>query len=251
MSRRQAKHVFQALKEASITGMVLEKTDPGVGEQLIHAILQFHTEGGGVGNSLQEEILRRVVSCNKFGDFDFTDMCSCLCFVDKEEKPENEFYLARARALIASHEVHEFRGVLSSLETILFFLRFLDKEDLALCYKRLQTLNSDDWTADYIKAVKKSYSPGNELVNTAGLNLLSEKDVMDVLDQLKDTGSKAKSTIENLRTIYFHWTHIMKEKYDLLVLPHHAQTVCILAALLYIEGKDKTLPTAGSFITEM
>lgn len=249
LQKREASHLFTAMKEAGITGLSLEKSDAKMSEKLAEAFLNYYMHEGGHGNKLQKEIIRRVIASNKLADFDFTDLRMCLSLCDRAETPENEFFLGRARTLIDSHDVPDFKSVLSSLETILFFLRFLDKEDLTLTYQIYRGIQPEQWIMKLLKVAEQQYCAGNELVNTAGMNLFSEENVMDVLAQLQKASPSSSKTMRGLRTIFYWWAQIMKDKFNLLVLPHHTQIVCMLICLEFIQGP--VLPDCGALIAEM
>mmetsp|Transcript_41644 Transcript_41644/g.109937 ORF Transcript_41644/g.109937 Transcript_41644/m.109937 type:complete len:1214 (-) Transcript_41644:251-3892(-) len=267
LSRRQAKTLFTTVRQASVIGVNLQRSDPNVVARAVAALLEFHVQQeGGVGNGLQQEIIRRVVVCAGSPEFDFTDLCSCLSFTDKEETPDNELFLQRATAFVDSHEIHEFKQTLAQLETILFFRSFMDKEDLGLTYERYLSLQADPWVSEYIQLAMSQYCPGKEMVQLAGSELQNEEDVQQVLSQLRlpqRPASPSRSmqletprmdwadTIDNLRSVFYWWAQIMQAKFDLLVLPHHTQVVCMLICLEFIQRRFSTLPKAGALIAEM
>mmetsp|Transcript_49288 Transcript_49288/g.107270 ORF Transcript_49288/g.107270 Transcript_49288/m.107270 type:complete len:1299 (-) Transcript_49288:82-3978(-) len=250
INRRQAKRLFVAIREGSITGLVLEHSDSDASAQVVKAFMDFWVQEGGVGNSLQTQLVQRVVGCRNFRDFDFTDMSCCLSYVDKEEVEENNFFIDRARTLCEEHPLHELRRALSSLETILFFLRFLNLEDLALTYQKYRS-TQNAWLTKYLAVAESQYCPGKELVDTTGRNPHDENDVKELLAQLKASGGKGGQTMDALRTIFSWWAEIMQDKFNLLVLPHHTQIVCMLICLEFVKNGGKSLPGAGAVIAEM
>eukprot|EP00929_Paragymnodinium_shiwhaense_P077557 TRINITY_DN3994_c0_g1_i2.p1 TRINITY_DN3994_c0_g1~~TRINITY_DN3994_c0_g1_i2.p1 ORF type:complete len:1470 (+),score=528.61 TRINITY_DN3994_c0_g1_i2:81-4490(+) len=253
---RQAKKLFDQLRDAVMIGLDIEKTDPDLIQEICGLLFHYFVQEGAVGNTLQAEIIRRVAKCKAFREFDFTDLSRCIAFADKEDTPENQFFLQRARALLEANEVTEFKNAISNMDTILYFLRYLDREDLALTYKQYQKLQTGTWITKYIEAAKRQYGPGQELVRTTGKDLLSEQDVQDILHQLKEASdhSVGTKTIDGLKSIFFWWAQIMKEKFDLLVLPHQTQVVCLLICLEFIRGQHDggaALPDAGALIAEI
>jgi len=249
VGRRDIKRLFSAVKEGCITGLSVHKSDPDLTEKIEKAFLSFYISEGAYGNRVQQEIIHRVCQCNKLHHLDFTDMSQCVSLVDVAETPNNEFLLSRAEAVIGGHEVAEFRHLLTSLDTIIFFLRFLDQEDLALTYVAYRSLQHEQWILQYIRAAEAQYGPGRELVRTAGLNLRSQEHVQGILEQLRSPPPGASALMQGLRSIFFSWAQIMKEKFDLLVLPHHTQVVCMLICLQYISGLASQ--DVGALIAEM
>jgi len=238
------------MKEAGLTGMSLELSDGEIAEGLEQAFLRHLKQEGGVGNNVQLEIIRRLVACPKLQGVDAADMALCLSLVNKDEVLENSFFLSRARQLVDAHEPYHFTNVLSSLETILFFLKYLDKEDLAQCYQEYRKVNRGNPVAlQYVAKAERSYSPGYELVQTKGRNLLSESDVQDILAEMNIPGRNKNDMVDGLRQIFFWWAQLMKETFDLLVLPHHTQVVCMLMCLEFIVGDE--IPDCGALIAEM
>eukprot|EP00421_Protoceratium_reticulatum_P071482 CAMPEP_0168407396 /NCGR_PEP_ID=MMETSP0228-20121227/26139_1 /TAXON_ID=133427 /ORGANISM="Protoceratium reticulatum, Strain CCCM 535 (=CCMP 1889)" /LENGTH=79 /DNA_ID=CAMNT_0008421061 /DNA_START=19 /DNA_END=254 /DNA_ORIENTATION=+ len=77
--------------------------------------------------------------------------------VDQPETPNNEFFLARAEIVIEEHEVADFKQTLNSLETIIFFLRFIDHEDLALTYRLYRSFPQEPCVAKYLRAAEAEY----------------------------------------------------------------------------------------------
>eukprot|EP00929_Paragymnodinium_shiwhaense_P025787 TRINITY_DN15519_c0_g1_i1.p1 TRINITY_DN15519_c0_g1~~TRINITY_DN15519_c0_g1_i1.p1 ORF type:complete len:1641 (-),score=534.53 TRINITY_DN15519_c0_g1_i1:309-5231(-) len=263
VTKRHVQRLFHALKDGSVIGLDLAKSDEDLMHQAAEILYNYHIQQGGIGNSLQKEILRRVACCRHFQGFDFTDLTCCLSYTDKEEVPDNEFFLKRARSLIDKHEVVEFERILSRLDTVLFFLSFLDKEDLELTYKMYNKLQvgvvGKPWSTGYLEFATAQYHPGQELVDTAGKDLLSEQDVLKILEQLKAPGATSNGhsngsdgeVMRGLRQIFYEWALVMKDTFNLLVLPHHTQVVCLLVCLEFVRGTNKSLPEAGSLVAEM
>jgi len=252
ISRIQAKRLFNTLREASATGMVVQKTDLETSSKIVKALLDFHVQEGCVGNSLQAEIIQRICSCKSFLEFDFADMSACLSFADKTETSGNEFFMSRARALVETHQVHEFKEILTLLDTVLFFFRFMDKEDIALTYKQYHELQPSSWVTKYINIAEKQFRPGQELVRISGRDLHSQTDLDKILDQLQESSmTDGLRTIDGLKPIFYWWAKVMMEKFSLLVLPHHTQVVCLLMCLEFIKGQSTAQETAGALIAEM
>jgi len=205
ISQREAKRLVDALRDASKEGLDLVGTEPEMGAAIETALMDFHIKGGGIGNSLQNELIRRVVACRNFREFDFTDLSCCLSFTDKDESPENAFFLTRAWAILAANELYDLRHALSLLETILFFLRYMDKEDLGLTYEQYRSKPIAACVSQYVDLAWQQYCPGKELVKTAGRNFMSEKDVLEVLEQLRTSSQEdgGNATIDGLKPIVF------------------------------------------------
>lgn len=248
LGRREAKRLFSAMRESCITGLNLDTSAPDISTKLVVAFLDYYMHEGSVGNSVQEEIIRRVVVCKHLYDFDLVDMSMCVMYTDKEENQDNQFFLKRARDLVDKHEIHEFKGVLSSLETILYFIHYLDREDLSMTYTKYKSMQQDNWIKQYILNAEKTYPPGKELIKTAGKDLTNKDDVLNILAQLKTSVKGNDEMLEGLRLIFYDWALIMKEKFDLLVLPHHTQVVCMLMLLQFIRSPPGD---CGALIAEM
>jgi len=237
------------VKEAGLAGLSVHKSDPELTRQVEQAFLAFFVGEGACGNGAQREIVRRTCACSHLRDFDFADLSQCISLVDLAETPNNEFFLSRAAAAIEGHDVTEFRHILASLETIVFFLRFLDQEDLALAYEMYRREQPEAWVADALRAAEAQYGPGRELVQTGGQNFRSEEHVLRLLEQLRGPQPGAQGAMAGLRSLFHSWAMIMKEKFDILVLPHHVQVVCLLLCLRFVEGP--ALPDVGALIAEV
>eukprot|EP00928_Gymnodinium_smaydae_P087193 TRINITY_DN71500_c0_g1_i1.p1 TRINITY_DN71500_c0_g1~~TRINITY_DN71500_c0_g1_i1.p1 ORF type:complete len:1425 (-),score=377.94 TRINITY_DN71500_c0_g1_i1:98-3829(-) len=252
LPRQQAKRLFNAVREASVVGLNIATTDEDASSQIVQTLNDFFVKEGYVGNNLQLEILRRVAACKNFFEFDFTDLSSCICFADKEETQANDFFLSRATTLVATSEVHEFKDILSLLDTVIFFLRFLSKEDLTMTYKKYRAIQSEPWVRKYIDFAEKQYAPGCELVKTAGRDLSSQDELEAILNQLHEaTKTSGCEPIDGLRPIIYSWAKVMMDKFSLLVLPHHTQVVCMIILLEFIRGGRADLPKAKALIAEV
>jgi len=249
ITRRDIKRLFTALKEACISGLSIHKSDASLTSKIEQALIDYFISEGSCMNRVQREIIHRICFWETLRDFDFTDLCQCISLVDLPETPNNEFFLSRAEVVINGHDVSEFKQILTSLDTILFFLRFLEREDLALTYTMYRSLQREPWIMEYIRQSELQYGPGRELVRTAGLNLRSEEHVLGVLEQLRISPPDASVAMRGLRSIFYSWAQIMKEKFDILVLPHHTQVVCMLICLQYVAGPAN--PDVGALIAEM
>merc|ERR1719335_1333614 len=67
---------------------------------------------------------------------------------------------------------------------------------------------------------------------------MDQKDVSSVLEEMRRPRRDPRFGGDNLgpfRDIFYHWAVAMRSKFDLLVLPHHTQVVCLLAFRRFLE----------------
>merc|ERR1719408_785771 len=89
------------------------------------------------------------------------------------------------------------------------------------------------------------YPPGSELVNVSpGMDLMDEQNVSYVLSELRKSPSFwRRDSLGPFREIFYQWAVAMHKTFNLLVLPHHTQVICLLAFQRFLEtqGGPQTL----------
>jgi len=234
--------LFRALKEAQLTKMDLNKSDPQAMERICQVLILWQERAMSHSNGVQKLIIRKVVTCPALGTFDFADLDICLRLVDREESV-NEVFLTRAMALVEDPNtaIKDLRALLSHVETMLFFLKYTKSEDLRLTHQefRRQAPRLDRAVAGYLAKAEQEYPPGAELVRlTQHQGLVGGEEVAAVLEEIRrPPAGGGHDCLGLFRDIFFHWADVMRSRFDLLVLPHHTQVVCLLAFRSFMEAK--------------
>jgi len=250
MLYHECSRLLACLKEATSTKLDVAISDPSLFEQVTSAIRKWANLAFDGLNRVQAEIVDRVLRCRHFGKFDFVDLDQVLNMVNKADDADNAFFLDRAMILVKSHQVREYRSILGHLEVLLYFLKFLTREDLTLCYQRFQELNTQVVHSKFVTGAKATYRPGSELVKLAGLDLLDSQAVDQVLSQMKQP--RSPQLMAGMQEIILKWVEIMRTKFDVLVLPHHTQVVCMIICLQYIMARLKGVETdVGALICQV
>jgi len=130
---------------------------------------------------------------------------------------------------------------------MLFFLKYAKAEDLQLTHEEFDRSNPTlhPVVKSYLEWAREAYSPGNELVQLADEGSLEDKGtVAKVLEELRipNKGCNRCDALLTFREIFYQWAHVMRNKFNLLALPHHTQVVCLLAFQRFCETDDPKAP---------
>jgi len=235
---QQSQRIFRVLKEAQLTKMDLRRSDASSMEKICDVLIQWQERTMTQSNTVQRLMVRKVVMCPRLGPFDFTDLDICLRLVDRPEGTSDVF-LARAQAVVEDEETapKDLRPMLSHIETILFFLKYTQSEDIALTHQEFRKqAKNDPAVQSYIRWAEQEFRPGGELVRLApGKNLVSGTDLAVVLDELRRSKGGDNSGVTPFREIFYQWAVCMRRKFNLLVLPHHTQVMCLLIFRRFME----------------
>jgi len=233
--------LFRALKEAQLTKMDLCRSDPRAIERICEVLIAWHEKAMCHPNSVHRLIIRKVVTWPQLGAFDFTDLEICMRLVDRTEFG-SEVFLSRARSIVEDESTapKDLRPLLSHVETMLFFLKYIKSEDLKLTHAefRKQAGRLDHAVSGYLARAEREYAPGSELVRLSeGQGLMDGVQVAAVLEQIRRVPAGTQDSLGLFREIFYHWATVMRSKFDLLVLPHHTQVVCLLAFRYFLEAQ--------------
>jgi len=238
--------LLRILKEAQLTQLMLSQSNPGALEQLIQVFLSWQQKAMANSNAVQRLIVRKVATWPQLGPFDFVDLDVCLRLVDRGPGPASDVFLSRAHAIVQDEATapKDLKGLLSHIETMLFFLKYVKSEDIALTHLEFQKQNRGlgPPMAHYLQWAAEAYAPGSELVRLSDdRGLVDEKDVTAVLEELRSSRPGAHGDIlQAFREIFYHWALAMRSRFNLLVLPHHTQVVCLLAFQRFLQCKEET-----------
>lgn len=248
---QQGQRVFRVLKEAQLTKMDLQRSDPEAAESVSKVLLAWQERVTAYSNSVQGLIIRKVVNWPQLGPFDFADLDICLHLVDRGES-STDIFLLRAQALIEDKNTgpKDFRPLLTHLGTMLFFLKYIKYEDLKLTYTEFQrqlrgNVGLDSAVVEYLRWAERAYPPGSELVTLSNDKDLTDGKIIDtVLRQLRKTTHSGylpsfiagEDSLGPFREIFYQWAVAMRNKFNLLVLPHHTQVVCMLIFRRFLES---------------
>lgn len=236
---QQSQRIFRVIKESQLTKIDLVRSDPKAIDRACQVLLAWQERAMPHSNEVQKLIVRKVVMWPQLGSFDFADLDICLRLVDRGEGCEA--FLSRARDLVENNSTtpQELKGLLSHIETMLFFLKYTTSEDLAQTHSefRKQAEDLEPATLEYLRWAEQEYPPGSELVRvTEGTDLMDVKNVSSVLQELrKPRGIMRKDGCAPFREIFYQWALAMHSRFSLLVLPHHTQAVCLLAFRRFLE----------------
>jgi len=240
----QCQRLFRALKEAQLTKMDLRRSDPGSVDKALEVLLAWKEKAMVCNNSVQTLIVQKVMSCQQLGPFDFADLDICLRLVDRSEGGPNQVFLSRATVLVQDEKVapKDLKGLLAHIETMLFFLKYAKSEDLSLTHKEFkkQSNTLHPSVVGYLDWAQRQYGPGKELVDLSrSHSLMDSTDVSSVLSAMRPA-SGTHSGLDIFREIFYQWALCMRKQFNLLVLPHHTQVVCLLAFQRFLEAPDPT-----------
>eukprot|EP00928_Gymnodinium_smaydae_P098764 TRINITY_DN9251_c0_g3_i1.p1 TRINITY_DN9251_c0_g3~~TRINITY_DN9251_c0_g3_i1.p1 ORF type:complete len:1563 (+),score=249.83 TRINITY_DN9251_c0_g3_i1:91-4779(+) len=132
-------------------------------------------------------------------------------------------------------------ALFNSLETVLFFLRFMEREDLSLAYERFESENQETFAAD--PSLRKLLSRARKYYKEPFIDV--EQDVTELCNlDLRTKMSKRllpckkKGDLPEQRFDNGDWNAVveialcaaesMKEKYNVPMLPHHTQMITLL-----------------------
>jgi len=233
--------LFRALKEAQLTKMDLCRSDPGAIDRIGDVFNAWQERAMCHPNGVHRLIIRKVITWSQLGPFDFTDLEICMRLVDRAEFG-SEVFLSRARTIVEDETSapKDLRPLLSHVETMLFFLKYIKSEDLRLTHMefRKQFGKLDRFVAGYLARAEKEYPPGSELVRLSeGQSIMDGVQVTAVLEQIRRAPRGGADCLGLFRDIFYHWACVMRSKFDLLVLPHHTQVVCLLAFRYFLEAR--------------
>jgi len=236
---QQSQRIFRVLKEAQLTKMDLRRSDPSSMEKICEVLIQWQEKTMSYSNAVQRMMVRKVVMCPRLGPFDFTDLDICLRLVDRAEGTSDVF-LHRAQAVVEDDDTapKDLRPMLSHIETILFFLKYTQAEDIGLTHQefRKQAKDLDPAVQTYLRWAEQEFRPGGELVRLPkGKNITELTDLALVLEELRRPKGGDHSGVTPFREIFYQWAVCMRRKFNLLVLPHHTQVFCLLAFRRFME----------------
>eukprot|EP00403_Amphidinium_massartii_P021214 CAMPEP_0178402572 /NCGR_PEP_ID=MMETSP0689_2-20121128/16912_1 /TAXON_ID=160604 /ORGANISM="Amphidinium massartii, Strain CS-259" /LENGTH=1582 /DNA_ID=CAMNT_0020023479 /DNA_START=98 /DNA_END=4843 /DNA_ORIENTATION=+ len=241
----QSQRMFRVLKESQLTKIDLRRSDPQALDHICDILLAWQEKAMLHPNDVQALMIRRVVTWPHLGAFDFADLDICLRLVDKEGCPS---FLSRARSLVERETVapQDLKPLLSHIETMLFFLKYTGREDLKLTYREFQKQSGElnSTVAAYLKWAEQEYPSGSELVRLpANKDLMDDCNVTTVLQELRDGRHHRRQGIRPFLEIFYRWALAMHKAFNLLVLPHHTQVVCLLMFRKFLESQPppKTL----------
>jgi len=232
--------LFRAVKEAQLTKMNLHRSHKKEMEQVCQVFLEWQAQAMQNSNNVQRAIINKVCMCPQLGSFDFVDMDVCLRLVDRSEEGA-EVFLNRALMIVEDpkNQPKDLKPLLSHVETMLFFLKYVKSEDLRLTYQefRKQSLPLSPVVSNYLDLAAQAYPPGAELVQfSSNRGLMDRKDVSDVLAEVRSPPpGRPRDQLGPFREIFYHWAVAMQSKFDLLVLPHHTQVVCLLMIHFFMQ----------------
>eukprot|EP00931_Biecheleriopsis_adriatica_P045170 TRINITY_DN25892_c0_g1_i2.p1 TRINITY_DN25892_c0_g1~~TRINITY_DN25892_c0_g1_i2.p1 ORF type:complete len:1704 (-),score=338.00 TRINITY_DN25892_c0_g1_i2:137-5248(-) len=242
---QQGQRVFRVLKEAQLTKMDLRRSDQEAAESICKVLFAWQERATAHCNNVQRSIVRKVVFWPQLGPFDFADLDICLHLVDRRDSA-NDVFLSRAQALVEDDSTapKEFRSLLAHLGTMLFFLKYTKSEDLQLTHAEFRRQSAsghelDSAVREYLGWAERMYQPGSELVRfPAGKDLMDMNSVATVLKELRmPPTSSGPDCVGIFREIFYQWALAMRNKFNLLVLPHHTQVVCLLAFRRFLESE--------------
>lgn len=237
--------LFRVLKESQLTNLDLNRSDPKAMERIGEVLLAWQERAMCHSNNAQRAVVNKVVKCSKLGPFDFTDLDICLRLIDRSESGNAEVFLSRALQLVEDPTTvpKDLKMLLSHVETMLFFLKYACSEDLQLTHtefrKQFSKINKE--VASYLTSAAMKFPPGAELVRMTDSQALLDKKIVDkVLKEIRIAPPGVKGEDLGLfREIFYQWALAMRAKFDLLVLPHHTQVVCLLAFRAFLEADKK------------
>lgn len=240
----QCQRLFRALKEAQLTKMDLRRSDPASIDKALEVLLAWKGKAMVCNNSVQTLIIRKVMNCPQLGPFDFADLDICLRLVDRTEGGANQVFLSRATVLVEDEKVapKDLKGLLAHIETMLFFLKYAKSEDLSLTHQefRKQSNVLHPSVSSYLEWAQQQYRPGRELVDLSrSHSLMDSTDVSAVLNAMRPA-SGPHFGLDIFREIFYQWALCMCKQFNLLVLPHHTQVVCLLAFQRFLEAPGQT-----------
>ncbi|CAE8696196.1 unnamed protein product, partial [Polarella glacialis] len=271
----QCQRLFRALKDSQLSKMDIRRSDPDSMEKALEVLLAWQERAMTCKNAVQRLIVRKVMNCRQLGPFDFADLDMCLQLIDRHEGGAHQVFLSRAKALVEDEAVapKDLKALLSHIETMLFFLKYAKSEDLALTHQEFkkQARGLDPAVLSYLAWAEQEYGPGNELVHLSqSQSLMESNDVSTVLEAMRTSGARLRSPAPSaggypaaarqaaqsgglniFREIFYQWAVTMRKQFNLLVLPHHTQVVCLLAFQRFLEAPHQGSAAIRALIAQV
>jgi len=127
----------------------------------------------------------------------------------------------------------------NSLETVLFFLRFIGREDLKLAYEKFEKENKETFKDD--PTIQNLLLEAQAMYKAPLINMkknITNLTNLDVTAKLQERKSKKKDVFQSGMFTSGDWDVVidiaacaaecMKEKYSIPMLPHHTQLIALL-----------------------
>jgi len=220
--------------------MDLKRSDPQAVDKACQVLIAWQARAMTNSNRVHELIIRKAVTWPNLGTFDFTDLDICLRLVDRRQE-DSEVFLSRIQNLVEDENTapKDFRALFSHVETMLFFLMYAKMEDLQKTHLEFgkQFNRLDRTVIRFLQAAEQDYPPGGELVHLSDdRNLLNPAIVNIVMQEIRNAKAGRRDGLGIFREIFYQWALSMQKKFNLLVLPHHTQVICLLAFKHFLDA---------------
>jgi len=209
-------------------------------------------------DAVHKQIITKALAAKtmkQLGNFDATDLESCLQTVDRRDLKFKELaqrQVATVNEGGAPKPVAHLTGALQQLSTLIFFLDFIGKEDLSRTYEQFRTslsnfkaISGDEEAfksniKEWIEDAAASYQPPNTLLRSEDLEGIADKKPVDVIETMRERDVPG---MDIFKDIFCMLASDWEESFGVLVVPHHTQVVSLLVFKAFLNGDDETCKT--------
>lgn len=251
---RLARQLFAAVTAVIDSGLDLRKHDmqlcmdseKWLFERWLSNMAQNHHDastGVDVAN-LQRRIVHKAILSSKedLGNFDFTDLEACTEIVDCNRKT----YIDLARVQIEHNPPKTLARALSQLNALIYFLDYLEKEDLTLAKDVFGTyinkygdLMGNEVKYWVLQACNK-YTQENVLLRKEDLMGIKDKKPADVIQQMSMRQCPA---LGKLHRVFCKLAMAWEQDFQVLSVPHHSQVLALLVFKIFLEDPQSAVQT--------
>eukprot|EP00930_Biecheleria_cincta_P040997 TRINITY_DN2807_c0_g1_i1.p1 TRINITY_DN2807_c0_g1~~TRINITY_DN2807_c0_g1_i1.p1 ORF type:complete len:1659 (-),score=312.51 TRINITY_DN2807_c0_g1_i1:74-4744(-) len=246
-----------AIKEGLVPGLTSEGA--GLGQQIETWLCDRwqmsvaknlkHEEHGNTIKKLQQKIIHDALFATEIADFDFTDLETCCEAVDVLQAT----FLSKAWTLLNKRTVCEYKGILTQLGTMLYFLDHLEKEDLettSQLFAQEVKSNANKCVSQWVQEVAKEYTEHNALLQPEDLKDIANKDVEKVIRDMKqEKRAEQCKCFGNFYSIFIALAEAWQEEFGVLAVPHHTQVFALLVFKKLFEQRLEAGATAAAVKT--
>eukprot|EP00930_Biecheleria_cincta_P043640 TRINITY_DN29950_c0_g1_i1.p1 TRINITY_DN29950_c0_g1~~TRINITY_DN29950_c0_g1_i1.p1 ORF type:complete len:1685 (-),score=384.74 TRINITY_DN29950_c0_g1_i1:115-4836(-) len=251
---RLARQLFGAITAVIDSGLDLRKHDmqlcmdseQWLFERWLCSMSHNHDDvslGVDIAN-LQKSILHKAILSSKedLGNFDFTDLEACTEIVDCNRKT----YIDLARVQIDHNPPKTLARALSQLNALIYFLDYLEKEDLVKAkdvfgtyinkYGELMGTEVKYWV---LQACNK-YTEESMLLRKEDLTGIKDKKPADVIRQMSMRPCHA---LGKLHRVFCKLAMVWEQDFQVLSVPHHSQVLALLVFKTFLEDPQTAVQT--------
>jgi len=193
---------------------------------------------------LHNRIIHKAVWATKdeIGTFDFTDLEACLEHVDCAQRT----FIESAKAQVDHNPPRNLERALSQLSTLIYFLNYLEREDLQKTKQVFATYLSQFGTKmgaqvqNWVRHVSARYNEDSTLLRQTDLKGIKSKKPADVI---RTMASRRCPALGKLQDIFCRLANAWEADFKVLAVPHHTQVFTLLVFKAFMEDRQDAVRT--------